>query len=444
MATYSGGMRRRLDIAAGLVAEPEVIFLDEPTTGLDPRSRQGMWEVVSRARRVRRDRLPDHAVPRGGRPAGRPHRGHQRRAASSPRAALTSSSAGSADSGSTCSSPTRRPSPQTQAYLGRRAIHLDRATLTLGVATEARLPDVRPCWTSSTRTRRIDRPVRRCTPRASTTSSCPSPERHPLMSEYALTCPLPRTAAPAVTDAWTLVTRAFRLSLRNVDGLITALALPVMLMLMFVYLFGGAINVGGLYVDYVVPGVLLVCVGFGAATTAVSVAHDLTGGIIDRFRSMDVRGEALINGHVVASVARNLLSSLLVFAVAFAIGFRSSAGLAGWLAAAGVLALFVLALSWFAATVGILARSPEAANGMTFLVSFLPYASSAFVPIRTMPGWLQGFARNQPVTAVVDALRGFVGGTLAATSAWHAIAWSLGIIAVSVAAAGVLFRRRAR
>ena len=147
------------------------------------------------------------------------------------------------------------------------------------------------------------------------------------MSEYALARPLPRI--PAIADAWTLVARAFRLSVRNIDGLITALALPVLLMLMFVYLFGGAIDVGGHYVDYVVPGVLLVCVGFGAATTAVSVAHDLTGGIIDRFRAMDVRGEALINSHVVASVARNLLSSLLVFGVAFAIGFRSGAGISG-------------------------------------------------------------------------------------------------------------------
>jgi ABC-2 type transport system permease protein len=260
------------------------------------------------------------------------------------------------------------------------------------------------------------------------------------VSEYVLTRPAVHPRTPAFAAARTLVTRAFRLSLRNVDGLITALALPVMLMLMFVYLFGGAINISGKYVDYVVPGVLLVCVGFGAATTAVSVSHDLTGGVIDRFRSMDVRAEALINSHVVASVARNLLSSLLVFAVAFAIGFRSGAGLASWLAAAGVLALFVLALSWFAASVGILARSPEAANGMTFLVSFLPYASSAFVPIHTMPGWLQGFARNQPVTAVVDSLRTFFTGQPAGTSAWHAIAWSLGIIAVSVLAAGVLFR----
>ena len=197
-----------------------------------------------------------------------------------------------------------------------------------------------------------------------------------------------------------MITRAFRLSLRNVDGMMTALVLPVILMLMFVYLFGGAISTGTRYVDYVVPGVLLVCVGFGAGTTAISVAHDLAGGIIDRFRSMDVRGEALINGHVIASVARNLLSAAVVVVVAFAIGFRPHADAAGWLAAAGILALFVLALSWLAAAIGIVARSPEAAQGIAFLVSFLPYVSSAFVPIRTMPAALQAVANNQPATAV--------------------------------------------
>ena len=257
-----------------------------------------------------------------------------------------------------------------------------------------------------------------------------------------------RLPAPArsrtVADSRMLIVRAMRLSLRNVDALITAFALPVMLMLMFVYLFGGAIQTGGRYVDYVVPGVLLVCVGFGSGTTAVTVASDLTGGIVDRFRSMDVRGEALINGHVVASVARNLLSAVLVFGVAFAIGFRSPADLGHWLGAAGILALFVLALSWLAATIGILARSPEAANGMTFLISFLAYPSSAFVPIHTMPSWLRGFASNQPITAVIDTIRALLTNTSPGAAAWHAVVWSVGIIAGSVVLAGVLFRRRTR
>jgi ABC-2 type transport system permease protein len=236
--------------------------------------------------------------------------------------------------------------------------------------------------------------------------------------------------------------RALRISLRNVDALITAFVLPVLLMLMFVYLFGGAIHTGTDYVDYVVPGVMLVCVGFGAAGTAVSVAHDLTGGIIDRFRSMDVRGESLVNGQVVASLARNVASSLLVVAVALAIGFRPHAGAADVVEAAAILALYVLALSWFAAAMGILARSPEAAQGITFLVSFLPYASSAFVPVNTMPSWLQGFAANQPSTAVADALRALLNGTPVGATAWHAVAWSVGIAGASVLLAGVLYRRR--
>jgi ABC-2 type transport system permease protein len=245
-----------------------------------------------------------------------------------------------------------------------------------------------------------------------------------------------------VAEARTLVVRSLRLTLRNVDSLLTALVLPILMMLMFVYLFGGAIHTGTRYVDYVVPGVLLVCVGFGSSTTAITVSKDLTGGIIDRFRSMDVRAETLINGHVIASVARNLLSSTLVVAVALAIGFRPRGIPAGWLEAAGILALFVLAVSWFAAAIGIIVRSPEAAQGISFLVSFLPYPSSAFVPIHTMPPALQGFAQNQPVTAVADTLRALLSGASPGPAAWHAIAWSAGILVVSVALSGALFRRR--
>jgi ABC-2 type transport system permease protein len=241
-----------------------------------------------------------------------------------------------------------------------------------------------------------------------------------------------------------MIVRALRLSMRNVDGLTTALALPVIMMLMFVYLFGGAISTGTRYVDYVVPGVLLVCIGFGAGTTAVSVAHDLAGGIIDRFRSMDVRGETLINGHVVASVARNLVSAALVVAVAFLIGFRPHADAADWLATVGILALFVLALSWLAAAIGIVARSPEAAQGIAFLVGFFPYVSSAFVPIRTMPSVLRAVANDNPATAVIDSMRALLNGGHVGADAWHAVVWSLGLIVASIVLSGVLFRRRAR
>lgn len=267
------------------------------------------------------------------------------------------------------------------------------------------------------------------------------------MTEQPLALTAPRRALPGaqrrVTELQAMIVRALRLTLRNADSLITALALPVMLMVMFVYFFGGAIDVGTRYVDYVVPGVLLVCVGFGAGTTAVSVAEDLRGGILDRFRSMDVRGESLIAGHVVASVARNLVSAALAVAVAFAIGYGSPATGARWLEAGCLLALFVLAISWLAAAIAILVRSPEAAQGITFVISFLPYPSSAFVPVHTMPAWLQGFAANQPVTQVVDSIRALLAGGSPGPQAWHAVVWSLGIMIVSVALAGALFRRRA-
>jgi ABC-2 type transport system permease protein len=246
-----------------------------------------------------------------------------------------------------------------------------------------------------------------------------------------------------MSDAVTLSGRCLRLSRRDPEALITSLLLPVLLMLMFVYLFGGAIDTGTRYVTYVVPGVLLLCAGFSSALTAVSVSHDMSGGgIVDRFRSLDVGGAAVLAGHVVASVARNAASTVLVFGVAFAIGFRPHAGVLDWLAAAGILLAFVLAVSWLSAAIGLLARSPESANGFTFVIMFVPYASSAFVPVDTMPSWLQGFAGHQPVTPVIESLRGLLLGTSVGGAPWRALAWCAAILLVSVALSGLLFRRR--
>jgi ABC-2 type transport system permease protein len=244
-----------------------------------------------------------------------------------------------------------------------------------------------------------------------------------------------------MADALTMAGRCTRLSRRNVEALSTSLLLPVLLMLLFVYLFGGALATGTSYVTYVVPGVILLCAGFGSASTAVSVSQDMTGGIVDRLRSLDVGGAAVLAGHVAASVVRNAISTTLVLAVAFAIGFRSDAGPAAWLEVAGVLLAFVLAISSLAAAIGLLARSPEAANGLTFVVMFLPYASSAFVPIHTMPWWIQGFAGHQPITPVVETVRGLLLGTPVGSNAWVALVWCGGILVASAAASGALFRR---
>jgi ABC-2 type transport system permease protein len=256
---------------------------------------------------------------------------------------------------------------------------------------------------------------------------------------------VPRAAAraTAVTDPLIMTARCFRLSRRQIDALLTSLLLPVMLMVVFVYLFGGAIRTGDPhYITYVVPGVLLLCAAVGASGTAVSVSQDMAGGIIDRFRSMNVGGASLLFGHVAANVARNIVSTVLVFGVAFGIGFRPHAGPAAWLAVAGLLVLFVAAVSWLCAAWGLLAGSAEAASGGMFLLMLVTYASSAFVPIRTMPGWLHGFAAHQPATPVIETLRGLLLHTPVGSSWWQAVAWCSGIMAVSVPGCAVLFRRR--
>jgi len=245
-----------------------------------------------------------------------------------------------------------------------------------------------------------------------------------------------------INDSAAMIGRSLRLSRRNVEVLLTSLILPVILMLLFVYLFGGAIATGTEYVSYVVPGVLVLCAGFGSATTAVGVSQDLHNGIMDRFRSLDVSGAAVVCGHVAASVVRNAASTVLVFGVAFAIGFRSSAGLLDWIAAAGILLVFIVAISALAALVGLLARSPEAANGFTFFLMFLPYASSAFVPINTMPVWLQGFSAHQPVTPVIESVRGLLLGTSVGNSPVVAIVWCAGIFLAAVLLSTLAFRRR--
>jgi ABC-2 type transport system permease protein len=245
-----------------------------------------------------------------------------------------------------------------------------------------------------------------------------------------------------LTPALTMAGRSIRLSRRNIDAVITSMMLPLMLMLVFIYFFGGAINTGTKYVTYVIPGILILCAAFGASSTAVSVSEDMKGGIIDRFRSLDVGGTAILAGHVAASTVRNLFSTTLVLGVGLLIGFRPSATPLGWLAAAGILIAFLLAISWLSAAVGLLAKTPDAAAGFTFFMMFLPYPSSAFVPIETMPSWLHGFADHQPVTPLIESLRGLLLAQPVGTAPWTALAWCGGILAVAVALSGVFFRIR--
>ncbi len=245
-----------------------------------------------------------------------------------------------------------------------------------------------------------------------------------------------------MSESLTMSIRCLRISRRQLDSLITSLLLPVLLLIVFVELFGGAIDTGTKYVTYVVPGVLVLCAGFSSGLTAVAVCQDMVGGIVDRLRSMDVGGGSVLTGHVTASIVRNAVSAALVTCVALLLGFHPHADALEWLAAGAVLLGFVVALSSFAAVLGLLAGSPEAANGATFLIMFLPYASSAFVPVHTMPGWLHGFAANQPITPVTETLRALLLGGSAHAQVLAAVAWCAGIVACSLVAASVLFGRR--
>lgn len=244
-----------------------------------------------------------------------------------------------------------------------------------------------------------------------------------------------------LSGAMTMTGRGLRLTMRKPDALVTALVMPIMIMVIFVYLFGGATDFGTKYVTYVVPGVLLLCAITGSATTTVSVCQDMTGGIMDRFRSLDVPGMAIVGAHVIASLVRNIVSTALLFAVAYAMGFRPHASVAAFIGAVGVLALFVVAVSWLCAALGLLVSSVEAANSAMFLM-FLAYPSSGFAPVSTMPWWLRGFAGNQPITPIIETVRGLLLGTGAGSHLWLALAWCGGILAISVAACALLFARR--
>jgi ABC-2 type transport system permease protein len=245
-----------------------------------------------------------------------------------------------------------------------------------------------------------------------------------------------------MTDSLTFIGRSLRLSVRSLDALLTAIFLPVGIMLMFVYVFGGAIDSSGRYVDYVVPGIIVLCAGFGSAGTAVAVAMDMTSGVIDRFRTLPISSAAVLTGHVAASVARNVVSTLLVLGVALIAGFRPTTDPLNWLAAAGILLAVMVAISWIAASFGPLVKSVEAANAITFVAAFAPYVSSAFVMPDTMPDGLAWVAAHQPVTPIADTLRALMLDTPVGNDWILALAWCAAGIVVGRVAAGYLFRRR--
>ncbi len=240
-----------------------------------------------------------------------------------------------------------------------------------------------------------------------------------------------RPFADAAHDAFVLQKRSLRHVLRSPDTIITTAVTPVAMMLLFVYVFGGAIDVGGgRYVDYLLPGILLVTIASGISYTAYRLFVDVSGGVFERLQSMPIARSAVLWGHVLTSVLANLVSLVLVVLVAVAIGFRSDAGPLAWLAVLGILLLFTLALTWLAVLPGLTAKTVDGVSGFSYPLIFLPFVSSAFVPTHGMPGPLRWFAEHQPVTPVVDALRSLLADRPVGDSGWMAVAWCVGLLLV--------------
>lgn len=263
------------------------------------------------------------------------------------------------------------------------------------------------------------------------------------MTAVAPSAPSLRPRISGLTAEATFVGRSLRHSLRDGESLLMAILLPVMLMLLFTFVFGGAIDPSGNYVDYVVPGIILLCAGFGASSTAVYVAGDMKTGIIDRFRTMPLRASAVLTGHVVASLLRNLLATAVVIVVAVLVGFRPTADPLEWVGAIAMIALYILAITYLFAAIGLAASSPEGASAYGFIILFIPYLSSAFVPVASMPAWLQWIAENQPVTPIIETIRGLLMGTPVGNEPWWAVGWCVLILVIAFVWGAWLFRRKA-
>ena len=249
----------------------------------------------------------------------------------------------------------------------------------------------------------------------------------------------------AFADSRVLIWRSISHIIKNMDQLLSVAMQPIMFMLLFRYVFGGAINTGGTsYVNYLVAGILVQTAAFGSTYTAIGVATDLQRGIIDRFRSLPMLSSTVLIGHTVADLVRNTISSVIMILVALAVGFRPQANVWQWLMILGVMLAFTLALSWLSAILGLFAKSVEAVQWISFVFIFpLTFASTAFVQASSMPGALRIFAENQPVSQVIEAIRALLLDKPLGNYGWKALAWSIGIIVISVPLATILFRKRA-
>jgi ABC-2 type transport system permease protein len=245
------------------------------------------------------------------------------------------------------------------------------------------------------------------------------------------------------SDTSVMLRRSLRHVTRSMDTIVTVLIMPIAFMLLFVYVFGGAIRAGtDNYVNYLLPGILLIAIASGISYTAFRLFNDLQSGIFERFHSMPIARSSVLWGHVLTSLVSNAISVVVIVLVALPMGFRSSAGVLAWLAVAGILVLFTLALTWIAVIAGLSAKSADGAVAFSYPIVFLPFVSSAFVPTASMPGPVRAFAESQPVTSMVNTIRALLGRQPVGNDIWTALAWCVGILVVAYALAMVAYRRK--
>jgi ABC-2 type transport system permease protein len=244
-------------------------------------------------------------------------------------------------------------------------------------------------------------------------------------------------------DTANLTGRSMRHIFRSVDTIITTAITPIAMLLLFVYVFGGAIDTGGVkYVNYLLPGIMLMAIASGIAYTAVRLFTDLKSGIFERFHSMPITRSAVLWAHVLTSLVANVLTVVIIVLVGLLMGFRTSASPLAWLAVAGILVLFTLALTWMAVLAGLSAKSIDGAAGFSYPLIFLPFVSSAFVPTSTMPGPVRWFAEHQPVTSIVNTIQDLFAQRPVDSDIWVALAWCVGILVVFYVLAMRAYRRK--
>lgn len=250
-------------------------------------------------------------------------------------------------------------------------------------------------------------------------------------------------SAHSLSNTGVMLGRSMRHITRSMDTIITVTIMPIAFMLLFRYVFGGAIKTGtDNYVNYLMPGILLIAIASGISYTAFRLFTDLQGGIFERFHSMPIARSAVLWGHVLTSLVSNAISVVVIVLVGLVMGFRSSAGVLPWLAVAGILVLFTLALTWIAVVAGLSASSTDGATAFSYPLVFLPFVSSAFVPTDTMPGPVRAFAEHQPVTSIVNTIRALFAQQPVGDDIWIALAWCIGILVVAYAFAMAVYRRK--